>query len=104
MIRKSEIDEYKRLIDRGGRAMKQTTKWNLTVTADLGRRVRRYLDDAGHKGELSLFVEEAVRARLLQLSMKTVPVYKKPSANDVATAPPTQTASITKLGDGRHGG
>jgi hypothetical protein len=84
--------------------MKQTMKWNLSVTADLDRRVRRYLDDAGRKGELAIFVEESVRARLLQLSMKTVPVYNKPSANDIATATPSQTASITKLGDGRHGG
>jgi hypothetical protein len=83
--------------------MKQTTKWNLNITADLDRRVRRYLDGAGRKGELSSFVEEAVRARLLQLSMKTVPVYKKPSANDLAAAPPLQTASVTKLGDGSHG-
>ena len=64
--------------------MKQTAQWTLTVTADLERRVRRYLDGAGRKGELSAFVEEAVRARLLQLSMKAVPTYSKPSANDVS--------------------
>lgn len=83
--------------------MKQTVRWTLQVSADVDRRVRKHLDVAGHKGELATFVEEAVRARLLQLSLQTVPVYKKPSANDVAAAPPTPTASVTKL-DGSHGG
>ena len=83
--------------------MKQTAQWNLTVTADLERRTRRYLDSAGRKGELSAFVEEAVRARLLQLSMKTVPVYKKPSANDVDSAASPQPASVAKRGDGSYG-
>jgi len=88
--------------------MKQTTQWNLTVSADLERRTRRYLEGAGRKGELSAFVEEAVRARLLQLSMKTVPVYKKPSANDGEGAAPTTaaspTATVAKIGDGSYGG
>ena len=74
------------------------------VSADLDRRTRKYLESAGRKGELSAFVEEAVRARLLQLSMKTVPVYKKPSANDVQAEKPTpQTATVTKIGDGSYG-
>lgn len=107
--------------------MKQTAQWNLTVTADLERRTRRYLDSAGRKGELSAFVEEAVRARLLQLSMRKEcildqpgmptrgrasndgrvfsPVYKKPSANDVESAAPEEkTASVAKLGDGSYRG
>ena len=83
--------------------MKQTAKWALTVSADLDRRVRRYLDGAGRKGELNAFVEEAMRARLLQLTMKTA--YSKPSANDVdAAESPSQAASVTKLGDGSYGG
>jgi hypothetical protein len=53
------------------------------VSGDVDRQVRRYLADAGRKGDLSAFVEEAVRARLLQLSMKTVPTYSRLSANDV---------------------
>jgi hypothetical protein len=59
------------------------------------------LAGVGRKGELSTFVEEAVRARLLQLSMKTVPTYSRPSANDVEPVP---TASITDIGDGSYGG
>jgi ribbon-helix-helix protein len=63
--------------------MKQSIRWTLTVSEDVDRRARRYLAGVGRKGELSTFVEEAVRARLLQLSMKTVPTYSRPSANDV---------------------
>jgi hypothetical protein len=80
--------------------MKQTAQWTLQVSADLERRTRRYLEAAGRKGELSGFVEEAVRARLLQLSMKTVPTYSKPSANDVTAPPP---ASDEVKGDGSYG-
>jgi hypothetical protein len=105
IIRKTEIDEYETPLIRGGKAMKQTARWTVTVSADLDRRVRRYLEGAGRKGELSAFVEEAVRARLLQLSMKTVPVYKKASANDVeAAGPEAKTASVTKFGDGSSRG
>jgi Ribbon-helix-helix domain len=63
--------------------MKQSARWTLTVSGDVDLRVRRYLADARRKGDLSAFVEEAVRSRLLQLSMKTVPTYSRPSANDV---------------------
>jgi Ribbon-helix-helix domain len=63
--------------------MKQSARWTLTISEDVNRRVRRYLGEVGRKGDLSAFVEEAVRARLLQLSMKTVPTYSRPSANDV---------------------
>lgn len=80
--------------------MKQSISWALMVSADVDRRTRRYLDGAGRKGELSAFVEEAVRARLLQLSMKTVPVYKKPSANDVEPAAPS---AVARIGDSKHG-
>jgi hypothetical protein len=79
--------------------MKQTAKWNLRVSADLDRRVRRYLDGTGRRGELTAFVEEAARARLLQLSLKTVPVYSKPSANDIE---PTELP-LAKIGDSKHG-
>ena len=87
--------------------MKQTARWTLQVSADVDRRVRRYLDGAGRKGDLSAFVEEAVRARLLQLSMKTVPTYSKPSANDQASLPAlppvAAPATVSKIGDSKHG-
>jgi hypothetical protein len=68
--------------------MKQSARWTLTVSSDVDRRARRYLAAAGRKGDLSAFVEEAVRSRLLQLSMKTVPTYSRPSANDVQQPAP----------------
>ena len=82
--------------------MKQSARWTLTVSADVDRRVRRYLTGAGRKGDLSAFVEEAMRARLLQLSMKTVPTYSRPSANDVER--PAVENSIEQIGDGSYGG
>jgi Ribbon-helix-helix domain len=83
--------------------MKQSARWTLTVSADVDRRVRRYLAGAGRKGDLSAFVEEAVRSRLLQLSMKTVPTYSRPSANDVEPEV-VQTILEGHKGDGSYGG
>jgi hypothetical protein len=82
--------------------MKQSARWTLTVSVDVDRRVRRYLANAGRKGDLAGFVEEAVRARLLQLSMKTVQTYTRPSANDVE--PPETGRSEDLKGDGSYGG
>jgi hypothetical protein len=82
--------------------MKQSASWTLTVSSDVDRRARRYLAEAGRKGDLSAFVEEAVRARLLQLSLKTVPTYSRPSANDVER--PEVEDSIEQAGDGSYGG
>jgi Ribbon-helix-helix domain len=82
--------------------MKQSIRWTLTVSEDVDRRARRYLATVGRKGELSMFVEEAVRARLLQLSMKTVPTYSRPSANDLEASrvqPPMEN-----LKGGSYGG
>jgi Ribbon-helix-helix domain len=83
--------------------MKQSARWTLTVSADVDRRVRRHLTDAGRKGDLSAFVEEAVRARLLQLSMKTVRTYSRPSANDME-APEVQTPAEGLKADRSYGG
>lgn len=83
--------------------MKQSARWALTVSGDVDRRVRRYLAGAGRKGDLSAFVEEAVRARLLQLSMKTVPTYSKASANDVEPDV-VQAILENRKGDGSYGG
>jgi Ribbon-helix-helix domain len=105
--------------------MKQSARWTLTVSGDVDRRVRRYLADAGRKGDLSAFVEESVRARLLQLSMRKecnldtrrVPTrgqedeadrilsgtYSRPSANDLE-APPQEISAENLKGDGSYGG
>jgi hypothetical protein len=47
-----------------------TTRWNIAVSAETDRSLRLFLADQGgsRKGELSRFVEEAVRARIFQLA------------------------------------
>ena len=81
--------------------MKQSAHWTLTVSGDLDRRVRRYLAAMGRKGDLSGFVEETMRARLLELSMKSVPAHLRPSANDV-NAP--RDESLDQTGERQYGG
>lgn len=47
-----------------------TTRWNLAVSADIDKSLRMFLasQGGGKKGDLSRFVEEAVRAHILELS------------------------------------
>ena len=104
--------------------MTQSARWALTVSEDVDRRVRRYLADAGRKGDLSAFVEEAVRSRLLQLSIRQEcnldmrgmargeaaevdrilsATYSRASANDVQQ-PAAGTSAEDLKGDGSYGG
>lgn len=45
-------------------------RWNIAVSADTDQSVRAYLAGQGdsRKGDLSRFIEEAVRAHILELS------------------------------------
>jgi hypothetical protein len=79
--------------------MKESARWTLTVSSDVDRRARRYLASVNRKGDLSAFVEEAVRSKLLQLSMGKVP--SRASANDVV---PQAPGSITEIGEGGYKG
>ena len=47
-----------------------TTRWNVVVSADTDQSLRVFLagQGGGRKGDLSRFVEEAVRAHILELS------------------------------------
>ena len=47
-----------------------TARWNLAVSADIDKSLRMFLasQGGGKKGDLSRFVEEAVRAHILELS------------------------------------
>ncbi len=47
-----------------------TTRWNVAVSADTDKSLRMFLasQGGGRKGDLSRFVEEAVRAHILELS------------------------------------
>ena len=68
--------------------MKQTTRWMVTVSSETDRAVRRFLAAAGRKGDLSRFVEEAVRARLLEESLRSGAAGARRSANDGERPPP----------------
>ena len=47
-----------------------TVRWNLAVSADTDQALRAFLAGQGdsRKGDLSCFVEEAVRAHILELT------------------------------------
>lgn len=46
------------------------TRWNLTIRDSTDRALRRYLARAGgKKGDLSRFVDDAVRRRILDLTV-----------------------------------
>ena len=47
-------------------------RWNLVVTAETDAELRQFLvsDGGGRKGDLSKFVEEAVKARIFDLSAR----------------------------------
>jgi hypothetical protein len=53
--------------------MAQTaTRWNLVVTAETDTELRQFLaaKGGGKKGDLSKFVEDAVKARIFHLSVE----------------------------------
>ncbi len=47
-----------------------SVRWNLAVSADIDQTLRMFLasQGGGRKGDLSRFIEEAVRAHILALS------------------------------------
>ena len=47
-----------------------TTRWNVAVSTDTDQSLRMFLasQGGGHKGDLSRFIEETVRAHILELS------------------------------------
>lgn len=47
-----------------------SVRWNVAVSADTDQSVRMYLagQGGGRKGELSKFIEEAVRSHILELT------------------------------------
>ena len=47
-----------------------STRWNIAVSAETDQALRMFLasQGGGRKGDLSRFVEEAVRAHILELS------------------------------------
>lgn len=53
-----------------------TTRWNVVVSTDTDKSLRMFLasQGGGRKGDLSRFVEEAVRAHILELSAEQAKV------------------------------
>lgn len=50
--------------------MQSTVRWNIAVSPDTDQSVRMFIasQGGGRKGDLSRFIEEAVRSHLLELS------------------------------------
>jgi hypothetical protein len=50
--------------------MENTTRWSLVVSRETDTALRQFLasQGGGRKGDLSRFIEEAVRARILELA------------------------------------
>jgi hypothetical protein len=48
----------------------ETVRWNIAVSADTDQSLRMFLasQGGGRKGDLSRFIEEAVRAHILELT------------------------------------
>lgn len=47
-----------------------STRWNVAVSSDIDQSLRQFLasQGGGRKGDLSRFIEEAVRAHILELT------------------------------------
>lgn len=58
-------------------------RWSLVVRDDVDKALRAYLDRPGtKKSDLSRFVEEAVQARLFELTVKDVKKRNREYAQD----------------------
>ena len=51
-----------------------TVRWNIAVSPDIDQSLRMFLasQGGGRKGDLSRFIEEAVRAHILELTAEQV--------------------------------
>lgn len=49
-----------------------STSWTVTVSDETDQALRRYLDAAGQGGDISDFVEEAVRWRMFDATLQAV--------------------------------
>ncbi|WP_043331064.1 ribbon-helix-helix domain-containing protein [Curvibacter gracilis] len=52
--------------------MQPTVRWNIAVSPDTDQSVRMFIasQGGGRKGDLSRFIEEAVRSHILELTAK----------------------------------
>ena len=86
------------------------TRWNLTISDETDRAVRTFLvRNGGKKGDLSRFVEEAVRQRVFDLTVRLVKERnaKSDQRQILDLINDEVGAEVTTSGDGstmRHGG
>ena len=61
-----------------------SVRWNVVVSPDTDRSVRMYLagQGGGRKGDLSRFIEEAVRAHILELTAEEAKAANADIAED----------------------
>ena len=54
-------------------SLEEAVRWNIKVSSDTDLALRRFLGSQGtKKGDLSKFIEEAVRARVFQLTVQDI--------------------------------
>lgn len=61
-----------------------TVRWNVAVSADTDQSLRVFLAQrgGGKKGDLSKFIEEAVKARILELTASQVKKHNESVTED----------------------
>jgi len=65
-----------------------TVRWNIAVSPDTDQSLRMFLasQGGGRKGDLSRFIEEAVRAHILELTAEQVKAVNTSVSEDELTA------------------
>jgi len=65
-----------------------TVRWNIAVSADTDQSLRLFLasQGGGRKGDLSRFIEEAVRAHILELTTKQAKAANESLSEENLTA------------------
>ena len=66
----------------------RSIRWNLAVSSDTDKSLRMFLADqgGGRKGDLSRFVEEAVRIHIFQLTVKQAKAANASISEETLTA------------------
>lgn len=65
-----------------------TVRWNVAVSAHTDQSLRLFLasQDGGRKGDLSRFIEEAVRAHILEMTAEQAKAANAHVSEEVLTA------------------
>ena len=65
-----------------------TTRWNVAVSADTDQSLRMFLasQGGGRKGDLSRFIEEAVKAHILELTAEATKATNANLSEDALTS------------------